>query len=103
MNECGTRMLPEIEFVGGGAQEYLFHSYFSQNGRPFDLDGCTANFAVTPILNRYGAPVISKEMTVVNGDGETGQTNLLLVVLDPEDTVEMYIRNNINKKFVMQP
>ncbi len=123
MNERGARVLPEIEFVGGGAQEYLFHSYFSPNGRPFDLEGCTASFAVTSVLNRYGEPVISKAMTVVEGDG---QTNLLRVVLEPEDTVglagkylyqitvrgedgktdppaqgEMVIHNNIDKRFVM--
>ena len=38
--------LPTIDFVGGSTQELVFHTFFSQNKKPFDLSSCTASFAL---------------------------------------------------------
>lgn len=119
-------ILPEMEFVGGGTQDCFFHTYFFKNKRPFDLDGCVANFAVVNHLNRGGTPIISKEMTIMGEDGGSTDDvpNILRVTLEPDDTVElagkyiyqitvkdargesdppmqgiMYIHNNIDRQF----
>lgn len=117
--------LPTIDFVGGSTQELVFHTFFSQNKRPFDLSACTANFAVINFVNKNGSPLISKKMEVDESeDGDGTATNILRVVLLPEDTVDLVgkfiyqisiqdisgaveipdqgiirITNNINKKF----
>ena len=118
--------LPTIDFVAGATQELVYHTYFERNGTPFDLAGCTANFSLVNYVNKHGAPLVSKTMTVEKEDDEPGTiANILRVILTPSDTVElegkfiyqitimdddgeveppfqgiMRIANNINKKFV---
>ncbi len=82
--------LPTIDFVGGSTQELVFHAFFSQNKKPFDLSSCTASFAVINFINKNGSPLISKMMEVGKSeDGGGTVTNVLRVVLQPEDTVDL--------------
>lgn len=116
-------VLPTIDFVGGSTQDLLFNVLFCSNKRPFSLEGCVGNFAIVNFLNRTGAPIVSKTMSI--SIGADGMDNKLLVTLDPEDTVDlagkyiyqitikdadgdveipkqgiMYITNNINKSYI---
>lgn len=117
--------LPTIDFVGGSTQELVFHTFFAQNKKPFDLSSCTASFALINFVNKSGEPLISKPMEIGKSeDGDETVTNILRVVLLPEDTVNlvgkfiyqisildiageveipdqgiMRIANNINKRF----
>ena len=78
--------LPTVDFVGGSTQELAFHTFFSQNKRPFDLSTCTANF-----VNKNGTPLISKQMDIIKSeDGDGTVTNVLKVVLLPEETVDLF-------------
>lgn len=89
--------LPTIDFVGGSTQELAFHTFFFQNKQPFDLSSCTANFAVINFVNKNGSPIISKKMEVGKSeDGDGTVTNVLRVVLLPEETV------NLVGKFIYQ-
>ena len=116
--------LSTINVIGGSAKLLQFLAYEDKTDDPFDLSRCTANFAVTDHLNKHGEPIISKEMTVTQGDSE-GEglyvNNLLEVTLDTEDlegkfvyqiTVKdekgvteipaqgvMYVRTNIDKDY----
>lgn len=83
-------LLPTIDFVGGSTQELVFHTFFSQNKKPFDLSSCTAYFAVINFVNKSGTPLISKKMEIGKSeDGDETVTNILRVVLQPEDTVDL--------------
>ena len=62
--------LPTVDFVGGSTQELAFHTFFSQNKRPFDLSACTANFAVINFVNKNGTPLISKQMDIIKAKME---------------------------------
>lgn len=82
--------LPTIDFVGGSTQELVFHTFFSQNRKPFDLSSCTASFAVINFINKNGSPLITKTMQVDKSEvGDGTVTNVLRVVLQPEDTVDL--------------
>ena len=73
--------LPTIDFVGGSTQELVFHTFFSQNKKPFDLSSCTASFAVINFINKNGSPLISKMMEVGKSeDGDGTVTNVLRVM-----------------------
>lgn len=117
--------LPELDFVGGSSEDLVFHVYCDKtNQKPFGLTGCTANFSIINFVNKNGAPVVSKTMTVRMDESETFY-NILFVSLQPDDTVDLfgkfvyqitikdidnnvdipqqgviYIHNNINKEFV---
>lgn len=120
--------LPTIDFVGGSTQELVFHTFFSQNKKPFDLSSCTASFALINFVNKNGSPLIAKPMEVSKSeDGDGTVTNVLRVVLLPEETVDLVgkfiyqitiqdisgeieipdqgiirIANNINKSFLIK-
>lgn len=120
--------LPQIDFVGGSTQDFVFHTYHCQNKKAQDMSSCTANFAIINYVNRDGEPLISKEMDIgvdLDRDGEVN--NVLRITLAPEDTVGLpagkyiyqisikdiggdveipkqgiiYIIHNIQKSFVM--
>lgn len=79
-----------IDFVGGSTQELVFHTFFSQNKKPFDLSSCTASFALINFVNKNGSPLIAKPMEVSKSeDGDGTVTNVLRVVLLPEETVDL--------------
>jgi len=78
--------LPEISFIGGSTQEFVFDNFFDENGEPFDLTDCTANFAIVCYANRSGAPIVSEPMKVLPvNEGET--PNTLYVALSPGKTI----------------
>ena len=83
--------LPTIDFVGGSTQDLAFRVYFYLNGNPFDLSSCTADFSVINYVNKKGTPLISKAMSIAEGDCKDGErvSNTLCVTLDPEDTVDL--------------
>jgi hypothetical protein len=82
--------LPTIDFVGGSTQELVFHTFFSQNKKSFDLSSCTASFALINFVNKNGSPLIAKPMEVSKSeDGDGTVTNVLRVVLLPEETVDL--------------
>lgn len=124
MNIPNPYTLPTIEFVGGETQKLLFHVYFYQNKKPFNMTECISNFSVVDFINKRGTPVIIKKMDVLeNADGSA--LNILSIELLPHETYElsgkyiyqitikdvngnveipkqglMYITNNINKGFI---
>lgn len=84
------RCYDTIDFVGGSTQELVFHTFFSQNKKPFDLSSCTASFALINFVNKNGSPLIAKPMEVSKSeDGDGTVTNVLRVVLLPEETVDL--------------
>lgn len=86
----GVRYNDTIDFVGGSTQELVFHTFFSQNKKPFDLSSCTASFALINFVNKNGSPLIAKPMEVSKSeDGDGTVTNVLRVVLLPEETVDL--------------
>ena len=82
-----TYNLPEIAFVGGETQDLRFR-LFTKTGRSFDADGAMATFSVVYSVNRTGATVLSKQMTVMND--EHGVKNVLAVELLPKETVGLF-------------
>lgn len=85
-----TALQDTIDFVGGSTQELVFHTFFSQNKKPFDLSSCTASFALINFVNKNGSPLIAKPMEVSKSeDGDGTVTNVLRVVLLPEETVDL--------------
>lgn len=129
MPECvnSPYTLPTIEFVGGETQDLIFNVYFYVGRKPFGLEGCTAVFSVVSALNKRGAPIVSKKMTVRPSNVEGVPSHSLAVTLTPAETVElcgkyiyqiqihdtdgdneipkqglMYITNNIDKGFVKE-
>ena len=92
---CSPYVLPTMCFVGGETQEFAFYPYSCSGDKPFSLADCEARFSVVNFLNRGGAPLIIKEMTIRGNDGgEYGGS--LYVKLDPTDTV------NLNGKYIYQ-
>lgn len=82
--------LPELDFVGGSSEDLVFHVYYGKtNPKPFGLTGCTANFSIVNFVNKNGAPVVSKTMTVRMDEAETFY-NILFVSLEPDDTVDLF-------------
>ncbi len=68
--------LPELDFVGGSSEDLVFHVYCDKtNPKPFGLTGCTANFSIINFVNKNGAPVVSKTMTVRMDESETFTTS----------------------------
>lgn len=75
-------------FVGGETQEFAFHAYSCSGDKPFSLVDCEARFSVVNFLNKGGAPLIIKEMTIQEiAEGEPD--NILYVKLDSTDTVDL--------------
>jgi len=87
--------LPEVTFVGGNTQEFKFHAYFYTDKSPHSLVGCDARFSVVSYLNRGGAAIITKTMTIEE-DEEEEEYNILSVTLSASDTV------NLSGKYVYQ-
>ena len=119
--------LPQIDFVGGSTHDLVFRCYYHLNKEAIDLSSCTANFSIINFINKNGRPLVSKQMSIGEGQGTNGRVNnVLRVSLSPLDTVNLpagkyiyqitikdisgdidipnqgiiYIINNINKAFV---
>ncbi len=90
MNIPNPYTLPALDFVGGSTQDLVFHCYFHLNRRPHDLSTCTANFSIINFVNKKGAPLVSKEMSIGTDPTVDGEVNnVLRVTLDPTDTVNL--------------
>ena len=72
--------LPTISFVGGETQDLSFNIYRKSKNNPFEMTGFESNFAVVSFLNRGGAPVISKPMTVIANSSGTPDSALHVVL-----------------------
>ena len=70
--------LPEISFVGGETHDLRFH-LFTDTGRVFNASGAKATFSIVYSVNRTGAPVLSKAMSVIADDD--GIESILAVTL----------------------
>lgn len=120
--------LPTVQFVGGSNQDFRYHVFDHLQSDPYDLEGCTAEYAIVNFYNRYSTPVVKKSMTVIEGDSDINgdeTRNVLKVLLSASDTKElegkyiyqisiknstgsveipnqgiMFISNNIDKSFV---
>ena len=85
--------LPEVDFVGGSTNKFLFHVYRDdKKTEAADLEGSTANFSLVNFINKNGTPIISKSMTLAQDDDAC----ILSVTLTSEDTV------NLSGKYVYQ-
>lgn len=85
--------LPELCFVGGSSETLEFNLYRNKdNPTPFDLNGGAAHFSLVNMINKGGAPVVEKEMTVdvMEGQGTDSPKNVVRVTLDPSDTVDLF-------------
>lgn len=82
--------LPDIDFVGGSTQEFAFHCYHYKGKRPLDMSFSTAEFAIIDYVNKNGAPLVVKQMDVLEGTAKDGlEYNVLAVKLDAADTVKL--------------
>lgn len=81
--------LPELDFVGGESQTFLFNLLTSA-GSSFDANGCDLAFAIINYANKNGVPIVTKSVTVQTGGD--GVPNIATVNLLPEDTVSLYGR-----------
>ncbi len=84
--------LPDVEFVGGETNEFLFPVYKDENKSvPLDLSGCTASFDVINIINKSGTPIVSKAMLTKQADpsDDASPYNILTVILSSSDTVNL--------------
>ncbi len=117
--------LPQIDFVGGSSESFIFNLYYSgDRDTPYGLVGCDANFSIINYINKNGDPVVSKKMNI-EASSDSMFYNSLTVNLDPSDTVNLcgkyiyqiiikdidgnveipqqgiiYIHNNINKNYL---
>jgi len=84
--------LPEINFIGGESQTFLFHLY-TVMGTPFDANGCTLAFSIINYVNKTGFPILVKEGEDIPIQiGKGGIPNIAVVTLTPEDTVHFHGR-----------
>lgn len=80
--------LPEVRFIAGETQTFLFHLYFEQTKEPFNANSCKVDFAVIDYTNKSGKPLLCKACTVrLNTDGVA---NIAQAYLTPEDTAGLY-------------
>lgn len=85
---CAPFNLPEINFVAGDAQKLIFNSYFISDREPFDLEGCSATLSISHYMDLSGRSLLNKEMDI--STGADGVANLLVAVLDTNDTKDMF-------------
>ena len=81
--------LPEISFVGGESQVFLFNMR-TMSGNDFDGTNCSVGFALIHYANKNSAPLLVKEAELKIGDN--GFLNIASIHLSPSDTVGLYGR-----------
>ncbi len=80
--------LPEVKFVAGETQTFVFHLYFEQTKDPFNANGCKVDFAVIDYTNKSGKPLLRKRCKLrLNPEGVP---NIAEAYLTPEDTAGLY-------------
>ena len=87
--------LPEIVFVAGQSKTLRWR-LFTEAKVPFNTSGCTGNFAIVDYSDKNGEPLVSKPLSFVVGDDETGAKNIAIVDLLTSDTLGM------NGKYIYQ-
>lgn len=85
MVPCNSQLAP-ISFVGGATKTLGFR-IFNRGGSPIDVSNCTARFAIIDAVNKYGKPILVKEMSPYPSS-DTG--NILSVNLASSDTVDLF-------------
>lgn len=81
--------LPEISFVGGESQTFLFNLLtIAKNS--FDAQGCEIGLAIIQYSNKNGMPVLTKAVDIFEGD--SGVMSIAKADLLPEDTIGLYGR-----------
>lgn len=79
--------LPEISFVGGESQTFLFNLY-TKSGSGYNTDGCDIAFSIVNFANKSNTPILIKSgSTQVGADGVS---NTVVIGLEPQDTVGLY-------------
>jgi len=76
--------LPDIRFIGGESQVFLF-TLLTPKGYDFDASDCTVKFAIINYSNKNGKPLLIKDAEILKG--LNGIMNIASVELLPEDTV----------------
>ncbi|WP_369297178.1 hypothetical protein [uncultured Neglectibacter sp.] len=80
--------MPEVKFVAGETQTFVFHLYFEATRDAFNANGCKVNFAVIDYTNKSGKPLLCKKCKIrLNSDGVP---NIAEAYLTPEDTAGLY-------------
>lgn len=109
---CNATALPSIEFVGGETQNLSFNIYTDSIANPSSLS--KAAFSITPSTNKFGSPILSKNMSVSGNTisvqlttqdtiNLSGKYIYQIVIKDSRGLIEipdhgvLYIKNNIDK------
>ena len=79
--------LPEISFVGGETQEFVFN-VTNRSGEALDVSGMTADFSIGSYTNKTGTPLLSYTPTIRTGDD--GIAAVLVVNIPKVDTAGMF-------------
>lgn len=87
--------LPEIVFVAGQSKTLRWR-LFTETKTPFNAGGCTGNFAIVDYSDKNGDPLVSKPLSFVIGDDETGAKNIAVAELLTSDTL------GLNGKYIYQ-
>ena len=79
-----TFNLEDIRIVGGDYKEFPIHVRDNDRGGLMDVANLQMNFSVALYQNRYGAPVIAKNLSI-----STDDPTAFLLVLYPEETKDL--------------
>lgn len=78
--------LPEISFVGGETQEFVFN-VTNRSGEALDVSGMSVDFSIGSYTNKTGTPLLSYTPTIRGEDG--GAAAILVVNIPKADTAGM--------------
>ena len=82
--------LPQITMVGGQSETIRWR-LFDKNGVPYDASGLdNMHFALMDYSNQSGTEPTLTEDVFVEQDSESGVSNVLVVVLKPSNTVDLF-------------
>ena len=76
--------LEELHIVGGDYKEFPIHIYDNDRAQMMDVSDLELNFSMLHYSNRYGKPLITKDLTV-----STDDSTAFLLILMPEDTRDL--------------
>lgn len=79
--------LPEIGFVGGETQEFLFYLK-NKDGSGFNADGATIDFSICEYNNKTGSPILSYTPEILYDSH--GVASLVHVVVPKDDTSQFF-------------
>ena len=79
--------LPEISFVGGGTQEFIFNLK-NKDGESFDAEGATVDFSICDYSNKVGVPLLSYTPDIMSDS--RGVASILHVIIPKADTARLF-------------